>query len=184
MKEVRPYKVLGLRLKQLREQAKQSLIEVSGAVEIDPKLLEQFEAGYKLPDEDILMTMMSFLKVPESESFKLLELAGYNIDSNSNVKIDDQLLKQVMMVIPIDNRVAYSDRAVIEANKNGVVLNFLVGDSGQVVSRIGMSNDTAQQIVLTLISQLKNAQNPKTVKAISAKSDKHLKQKPKQKNKE
>ncbi len=184
MKEVRPYKVLGLRLKQIREQAKQSLIEVSGAVEIEPKLLEQFEAGYKLPDEDILMSMMSFLKVPDRESFKLLELAGYNIDSNSNNKFDEQLLKQVMMVIPIDNRVAYTDRAAIETNKNGVVLNFLLGDSGQVVSRVGMSNETAQQIVLTLISQLKNACNPKTVKAISAGSTKNLRRKPKQKNKE
>ena len=180
MKETNPFKSIGLKLKQLREQANQSLIEVSGAIEIEPKLLEQFEAGHKLPDEDILMTLISYFKVPESESYNILEMAGYGFGAtNKGSKIEEQILKQVMMVIPIDNRVAYSDRTVREANKNGVVLNFLLGDSGQVVSRVGMSNDTAHQLVISLVDQLKKAQQPKIIKSISAGSQKSSPKKPK-----
>lgn len=166
MKEVRPYRTFGLRLKKLREQANQSLSEVSGAVEIEPKLLEQFELGYELPDEDILMTLISYFGVSDIESFKILELAGYGLNTNIDNKFEEQLIKQVMMVFPIDNRVAYADNTVVEANKNGVVLNFLLGNNNQIVTRVGMSNDTAHQLIILLVDQLKKAQQPKVIKAL------------------
>ena len=45
----KPYQTLGKHLRYLREQHSESLAEVSGAVEIDEKLIERIEAGHERP---------------------------------------------------------------------------------------------------------------------------------------
>lgn len=170
MGETRPHKVIGLRLKRLREQAKESLLEVSGAVEIDTAVLEAIEAGHKLPDEDVLMLLMNHFEVSDSESVKLWELAGYSQSGDKDISHDEQLLKQIMMVVPFDNRVAFTDNATVEANANGVVINFSLGNGQQPVSRVGMSVEAAQQLVMKLAEQLQVAKQPKIIRALPAKS--------------
>lgn len=169
MSEIQPYKVFGLRLKNLREKAKESLLEVSGAVEIDSTMLESIEAGRKLPDEDLLMLLMSHYNVSDSESVKLWELAGYNQNQYKGEQTDEQLLKQIMMVIPFDNKVAYIDQTVVEANKKGVVIGFALGNPAQPVARVGMSTESAQELILKLAEQLQLAQRPKIIKSFPAK---------------
>ena len=46
----KPYEKLGRKLKDLRQLSRESLAEVSGAVEIDVNVLERFEAGVDRPD--------------------------------------------------------------------------------------------------------------------------------------
>lgn len=164
MGELRPNKTLGSYLKNLREQAKESLIEVSQAVEIDTKSLQEIESGNKLPDEEILSLLMSHFNISGDESARLWELAGF--DQPSVMGAEEQILKQIMMVVPIENRVVYTDRFNVEANKNGVVINFLLGDSNQTVSRVGMSTDAAKQLVLQIVHQINQASSVKSIKPL------------------
>lgn len=170
MGETKPYKVIGLRLRRLREKAKESLLEVSGAVEIDTSVLEDIEAGHKLPDEEVLMLLMNHFDVSDGESLKLWELAGYSQEADKGVQADEQLLKQIMMVIPFDNKVAFTDNSVIEANKNGVVINFSLGSTSQLVARVGMSVETAQELILKLVEQLQIINQPQVIRSIPAKT--------------
>ncbi len=163
-----PYKVFGARLRKLREQAKESLIEVSGAVEIDIKMLERIEAGRELPDEEILMLLINHFNISEDDAVKLWELGGY---TKSNGNQEEQLLKQIMMVIPFDNRVVYSDIAHIEANKNGVVINFALQAGNprpQSVARVGMSLEQAKQLLAQLQDSINSATKPRVIKALPA----------------
>lgn len=165
-----PYKVFGARLRKLREQAKESLIEVSGAVEIDLKTLERIEAGRELPDEEILLLLINHFDIAEDDAVKLWELAGYTKGSGQ-ANQDEQLLKQIMMVIPMDNRVVYSDVAHIEADKKGVVINFALQAGNvqpQSVSRVGMSLEQAKQLLAQLQEKIDAVNEPKIVRALPA----------------
>lgn len=171
MSEVRPYKVIGLRLKKLRERANESLMEASGAVEIDSTLLESIESGLRIPDEDILMLLIKHYNVSDSESVKLWELAGYDRQNQEKtIQAEEQILKQIMMIIPFDNKVVFTDNVNIEANKKGVVINFLLGSSAQPVSSVGMSIESAQELIMKLAEQLQLAKQPKAIRAIPAKT--------------
>lgn len=168
MSEIRPYKILGLRLKNLREKSKENLLEVSGAVEIDKDVLADIEAGFKLPEEDVLMLLINHFNVSDAESLKLWELAGFDKNLDKDALTEEQLLKQVMLIMPIDNKIAFSDNAKIEANKNGVVINFLVGNMPQTVARIGMSVEATRQLIASLACQIETINRPKTIKQIPA----------------
>ncbi|MCA9343547.1 MAG: helix-turn-helix transcriptional regulator [Candidatus Nomurabacteria bacterium] len=164
MGESTPYKVIGLRLKNLREQAKESLLEVSGAVEVDLDLLKDIEAGKRLPDEDVLLMLINHFKVSDQESMKLWELAGYGKDADKEPLIDEQLLKQITMVIPIDNKVAFTDSARVSSNINGVTIDFTVmagNTKPQTVSRVGMSLDQAIQLSKLIEMAVKVAKQPR-----------------------
>ena len=72
-----PFVSLGRHLKYVREQSKQSLMEVSGAVEIEEKSLELIEAGIERPAEEILLLLISHFNVAETEAVQLWEWAHY-----------------------------------------------------------------------------------------------------------
>jgi transcriptional regulator with XRE-family HTH domain len=162
-----PFKVLGMRIRKLRVDAKETLLEVSGALEIEDTTLQQIEAGQQLPDEDILDLMISHFNVREQEANKLWELAGYN--KKESPLIEDQILKQVMMVIPFDNRVVFSDQAIIHANKKGVTIDFklLAGNpQAQTVSKVGMSVEQAKALYMQLGAGLHAALQPRVPKQL------------------
>jgi transcriptional regulator with XRE-family HTH domain len=58
-----PYKPLGAILRHLRERNRESIAEVSGAVEIDESALDRIEDGSERPSEDILMLLISHFSV-------------------------------------------------------------------------------------------------------------------------
>lgn len=167
-----PYSVFGQRLRSLRERAKESVLEVSYAIEIDEKTLERIEAGRELPDEDVLMLLISHFDVKDNDAVKLWELAGYGSHMDKEtIPNEEQLLKQVMMVIPFDNRVAFSDTAQIDAKPTGVVINFLQATGNpqpQSVSKIGMSVEQAGQLIQQLAAAVKDATTPKQPRALPA----------------
>src|SRR5690349_9860745 len=95
-----PYKTIGWHLKFAREQLKESLAEVSGAVEIDEKTLISIENGLRRPSEDVLLLLISHLGLDDAEATSLWELAGYS---------DDEPIQSTPVHLQQDLRVVYTD---------------------------------------------------------------------------
>lgn len=149
-----PYKLLGNRLRGMREKLRETIAEVSGAVEIDTDDLSQIERGQSRPSEDILLLLISHFAVKEDEANKLWELAGYEqMDTGTLHMANDEFgnIKNAVMVMPIDLRIVYTDSAHVMINDHGVVMNFMqsTGPNGQplAVSRLGMSREHAQSLM-------------------------------------
>lgn len=167
-KEVdQPYRQLGAKLKDLRQKHNESLAEVSGAVEIDIELLDQYERGAERPSEDILLLLISHFSTKEHDADHLWQLAGYEKINTDTIPVTDQYSPQpAVMVLPMDARIVYTDTVHVMANNHGVVMNFLQnsGPNGQTiaVSRVGMSREHAQS-VLELLQHTLEQSNPKAL---------------------
>lgn len=163
----RDVKTLGSRLRLLREKRAISVAEVSGAVEIDQNMLDQIESGKQRPSQDILMLLISYFGVPDTEAGKLWKLAGYPLPSTSD---ESQLpmgdTTQAVMVLPVDARVVYTDLVHIIINDYGVMLNFMqsVGLNNQplAIARLGMSREHAKSL-LGLLQQTLAQSEPKAL---------------------
>ncbi len=146
-----PYKSLGLKLQRIRQKKNQSISEVSGSVEIDEKMLISIEEGKFRPSEDILLLLIAHFTIDDNEASKIWELAGYESNDSNRQDQDPNKYPPILMLLPTDNRVIYSDKAEIVANTNGIVINFLQLPNGpyqqQTISRIGMSREQATQLV-------------------------------------
>jgi transcriptional regulator with XRE-family HTH domain len=147
-----PYVSLGNHLKYVREQAKQSLAEVSGAVEIDESQLMRIEAGFERPDEEVLLLLISHFKVHDREAVQLWELADYGGDVPDEIRLsnDVQAGKQTLLLLAMDVRTMYSDGVDIIVNPAGLTLNFTQATGlhqAAPVARVGMSLDQAEQVV-------------------------------------
>jgi transcriptional regulator with XRE-family HTH domain len=166
-----PFTALGTHLKYLREQQRESLAEVSGAVEIGIDNLERFEQGIERPSEDILLLMISHFGIPDKEAGQLWELAGYDqpvtiTQVSAQIPIQDFKLgskQQMLMVLALDMRTLYSDEADITVTDTGVVINFnQAGGQAQgasvPVARVGMSIDQAKKVLHSLEQALLKAQ--------------------------
>ena len=153
-----PYKTIGWHLKFAREQLKESLAEVSGAVEIDELTLDKIEQGSHRPSEDVLLLLISHLGLDDIEATSLWELAGYDADE------PDQ---QPKAIARSDLRVVYTDMVNVMVNDYGVVMSFMQGDAsnGQLtgVARVGMSHEHARkvlEVLQTSLSQTKSKAKP------------------------
>ncbi len=159
-----PYQNLGDRLRSMRERAKESLADVSGAVEIDVQLLTEIESGTERPSEDILLLLMSHFNVKEDEAIQLYELAGYEgrlRDRVQHLANDEHGQPQpAVMVLPLDARVVYSDMVHVMVNNYGVIMNFMQGSgpSSQplAIARIGMSKEHAKSVLEVLKKTLQD----------------------------
>lgn len=171
-KPIEPYLALGLELRRAREIRSQTLAEVSGAVEIDIDMLQDIERGSRRPSEDILLLLINFFDLEDTESTKLWELAGYTDGKQKDPRgvqaMGFDLGQPVAMVMPMDLRVIYTDSVQITTSDYGVVLNFMqsAGPNGQplAVSRVGMSKEHANKIVQVLNQAL--TQTNKPIKAL------------------
>jgi transcriptional regulator with XRE-family HTH domain len=161
-----PFKMLGNHLKYLREQLKESVMEVSGAVEIDTNDLQRIEQGVERPSEDILLLLIQHYDMQDQEAVQLWELAGYDgTDSPHRIKLDagaNALLhnKQTVMLLAMDMRTMYSDGIDININQAGITLNFTqtTGENQRSpVGRIGMSYEQANAVLKTLEQALLRA---------------------------
>jgi transcriptional regulator with XRE-family HTH domain len=161
-----PYVTLGSHLKYVREQSRQSLAEVSGAVEIEEQHLERIEAGLERPTEDILMLLISHFGVQDREAVQLWELAEYDSDIPEGIRprLDHDAAqlggKPMVMLLAIDVRTMYSDGLDVTVNPAGVTLNFTqsAGKSQQTpVARVGMSHQQAEQVIRALEQALLHA---------------------------
>lgn len=160
--EPRPYLTLGLRLRKMRQQSKETTAEVSGAVEIDVDMLERFERGCELPDEDILLLLINHFGLGDDEAVDLWELAGYDQRDmlcdhdheqmpKKTLDIESRMAKQPVVLLTLDTRVVYSNGAEIVADQNGLIMSFTqFSDANQgpvPVARVGMSLRQAEQML-------------------------------------
>lgn len=163
-----PYEPLGSRLKALREQHRESVAEVSGAVEIDERALSGIEAGKDRPSEDILMLLLSHFNVADEHAEELWELAGYDrkqdISDSSTSDQDEFRHRSAAMMVMLDPRVMYSDSVEVVSNNQGVIMNFSQSAGPEnpplVIARIGMSHDQAKAVMSVLHQVLYNQDNP------------------------
>jgi transcriptional regulator with XRE-family HTH domain len=158
-----PYETLGTQLRRLREGHRESMAEVSGAVEIDEKQLGLIESGTERPSEDILLLLISHFAVEDDKAAELWQMAGYDKQSDDHDHEASNSRQQTLMVM-IDPRVMYSDSVEVVASDKGVVLNFsqVNGQHGQplTVSRIGMSREQAKMVMGILHQALYDIDNP------------------------
>lgn len=160
-----PFKTLGTHLKYLREQLKESLLEASGAVEIDADALQRIEQGLERPSEDILLLLIQHYNMHDQEAVQLWELAGYDGDASPHkIKFEDATNlannKQLVMLLAMDVRTMYSDGLDVNISPAGLTLSFTqtAGNNQRLpVGRIGMSYDQAAQVFKTLEEALLKA---------------------------
>ena len=152
-----PFITLGSHLKYVREQSRQSLSEVSGAVEIDEQHLERIEAGVERPAEDILLLLISHFGVQDREAVQLWELAEYDSDLPDEIRLDSHPAhlgsKPMIMLLAVDVRTMYSDGLEVTVNPAGVTLHFTQAVSQSQlapVARVGMSHQQAEQVIRTM----------------------------------
>jgi hypothetical protein len=182
-----PHKTFGRYLKTMRQRFQESLGEVSGAVEIAVEQLDLFERGAELPNEDILMLLISHFGLGDDEAVKMWELAGYDLSIRQRMQDGEQIETSTseehgfrapnpVMMIALDNRVLYTNGADIVTDESGVVINFVQTDSTNqqryAVSRMGMSYVQAEQLLQTLSRALmhkKYLSGPKQLPPTSSK---------------
>lgn len=170
-----PYQMLGARLKAFREKRQESLPEVSGAVEIEPEVLERMEQGKQLPSEDILTLLMAHFEIQDDEAVKLWELAGYDKRSKRD-KIHEDVVtaakQSLLMVLAMDAHVLYTNGVNIATDKAGIVMNFTQdvpsSQSPVPVSRVGMSYEQAERVISALQSAVLHGRYASGPKAIAA----------------
>lgn len=147
----------------------ESISEVAGTLELDPKTLEHIEQGVIRPSEDVLMLLVNHFGVKQDEASKLWEIAGYTPDKPP---LSDHIDSKPMLMVLNDPRIVYSDSMHIAVNNYGVVMNFLQNSgapgSSMSVARIGMSRDHAQSILKLLEDSLKYQPNIRVPKNLPA----------------
>jgi DNA-binding XRE family transcriptional regulator len=163
-----PFKSFGSKLKQLRMNAKETVVDVSGAVEADEKLIKEIEAGVMQPSEELVLLLISHFALKEEDALQLWDLAGFGQEKTgiSNMSADQQGNIQKAYVTAGDVRIIYTDMVHIKANNHGVVINFLqnlgADDHTMAVSRVGMSHEHAKTLLKVLKQTLKATDPQKT----------------------
>jgi transcriptional regulator with XRE-family HTH domain len=165
-----PYISLGQKLKAIRQELKQTLAEVSGAVEIEVDDLNRMENGLERPNEDILMLLMNHFGVKDNEAVVLWRLAGY--DNPLQALDGDDHQRPLIVMMALDARIVYSDDVKIDVNKKGMVINFTQAafgnDSEIPVSRIGLSYEQAAELVQKLRLSMLQAKYGSSTKLLEA----------------
>lgn len=152
-----PFALLGQKLRQFRETRRESVAEVSGAVEIDTELLERIERGEECPSEDILTLLISHFALREQEAVELWEWAGFQ-HSQDTSGMQEMMSKATVVLVALDARALYSDRADIATSEHGVVMTFTQAAAQQSqhmpIARVGMSYEHAQKVLEALQTAL------------------------------
>ena len=170
-----PFSQFGKRLKEIRRSSQESLLEVSGAVELDSDTLTRFEQGVDRPSEDILMLLISHFDMREEEADELWELAGYN-----QLTTPDMSQVPTLVVVPQDNRIIYTDTANVSINNHGVVMNFMqnnTNDQSISIARVGMSMEHAKNLLEILANTMARAEKSRNPKQLPQSSEVSTKKK-------
>jgi transcriptional regulator with XRE-family HTH domain len=176
-----PYSTLGKHLKTVREQAKRSLAEVSGALEIDEVELKRIEAGLKRPDEEIMLLLISYFDMIDQEALHVWQLAEYDSGLEEHMDFEtidvdtaaSPLTKPTIMLLAMEPRSMYSDSIEVSWNKAGVTMDFSQSTpKGQLsVAKVGMSLDQAAEVLKCLERALLHAKYNSNVKLLPPKQN-------------
>src|ERR1039458_5725977 len=114
----KPFASLGKHLKNVREEARRSLAEVSGAIEIDEQALSLIETGQERPAEEVMLLLISYFDVQDQEALHLWELAQYDSDLTDHLQFNEPghepgppafASKPIVMMLAMDMRTMYSE---------------------------------------------------------------------------
>lgn len=173
-----PYKALGAKIKHLRQQWKQSLGEVSGSLEVDEKILKEIESGRTIPSSELLEMIISHFLLTEEQAEELHQLAVVHQANDSEALmggLEDMIMKQIVMYLPLDSKAVYTDRMNATVNKDGVILQFLQnggpGKQAIPVSQVGMSREHAERVIEVLTKTLQEYDRNQNPKLLPEKSD-------------
>ena len=164
MSEEQPFKVLGEKLKTIRQKLHESVAEVSGAVEIDEQSLQRIEQGKERPTEDILMLLINHFGMQDDDAATLWQLAGYeepgsrDEHDHNHERGQESQSRTMVMIMAVDPRVIYTDGAQVTANSNGVIMGFSQGvgtPNAITTAKVGMSREQAYKLLNTLEQTLK-----------------------------
>lgn len=163
-----PYTTLGHQLKHIREKRRESINEVADAIEIEVETLLSFEHGHRLPCEEELFLLINHFALRRDEAQQLWKLAGYDFDYDL---ISDKEPNETVVLVPLENHAIYTDACDISVNDKGVILAFSqnFGDNRIPVSKIGMSNEQAKNLLINLHNALRT-HNINSLKLLSDKS--------------
>lgn len=171
----KPYQSLGTCLKQLRVRLQKTLVEVSGAVEIDPEVLKAIEQGQTRPAEDILLLLINHFDITKDEATKLWSLAGYEMPKDED-DAEDNPQKQLAVLMPLDNRIMFTDDILMNGNRDSLVIQFMQTDlltyQTLPVARVGMTTDQAKKLFEQLRQTLYYNTEPKALPAPNIKTTK------------
>jgi hypothetical protein len=136
----------------MRVNRRESLAEVSGAVEIDVDTLSVIERGTERPNEEILLLLISHFSIKDEEADVLWKLAGYDVEPET---------KPVAVIAAEDLRIVYTDLLHVTVNDFGVVMNFMQNGGGQpqAIARVGMSREHALSVLEVLQKTLSSQQS-------------------------
>jgi transcriptional regulator with XRE-family HTH domain len=170
-----PFTPLGNHLKYVREQARQSLAEVSGAVEIEEQQLRRIEAGQERPSEDVLLLLINYFGLHDREAVQLWEQAAYDSDMPEEAATGNHHgNKPMLMLLAMDMRAIYSDGVEIVANPAGITMNFTQSNGANqhtTAARVGMSMDQAEAVLKTLEQAILHAKYNGTKRLEPPKTD-------------
>lgn len=157
--EDQPYRAFGAKIKHFRQQWKQSVSEVSGTLEIDEIFLKEIESGKVLPTDSQLDMIINHFLLTGEQAEELRALINMQADHTAEQLIggvEDMLMKQLVMYMPIDQKVVYTDGMNVTVNHHGVVLQFTQNSGANpkiksnVVCQVGMSREHAEKVVEVL----------------------------------
>jgi transcriptional regulator with XRE-family HTH domain len=171
----KPYVELGNRLKEIRQKLQETREEAAGAVEIDTEKLAEFEKGADIPNQEILLLLISHYDLSDDVAKQLWTMAGYTnpaeIHSMDHPRehIDEKkdlphpFAGQIepaakLMIVPVDGRIIYTDMVQVSTNNFGVIINFLQGANAKghpaEVAKVGMSREHARSLIEILEKSL------------------------------
>ena len=178
----KPFSELGGELRSIRQGMKESVAEVSGAVEIDTVDLEKIEDGQQRPSEDVLMLLISHFGVHDDKAVELWQLAGYDQPGSGRDQSQDFQNKTVMLMMTLDTRILYSDNVNITNKRGGLVVNFMqssgMGNQEAPVARIGMSYEQANDLMKSLYANLNKVASDRRPKSLPSPKQHHKNRKP------
>lgn len=158
-----PYRPLGKKLKLMRDQARETLAEASGAVEIEVRQLAAYELGQSRPGEEVLLLLISHFGAKDDEAIQLWELAGYGMSRIpvAHIASGDEILQSSN--VTAENRIMFTDTVDVIVNNYGVVMNFMQNSGAKaapaIVSRVGMSREHAKSVLQILQMTLAQTEN-------------------------
>lgn len=174
-----PYQALGAKIKHFREQWQQSIGEVSGTLEIDEAILFEIESGRTLPPEELLDMLINHFLLTEDQAEELRQLASIQREQSTDALVgglEDMIMKQIVMYLPVDNKIVYTDSMNATVNKHGVILQFMqnsgVDKQPISVSQVGMSREHAEKVIEVLSKTLKEHDRNHSQKLLPEKSSK------------
>lgn len=170
----KPYQQFGTRLRQIRKSVHETITEVSGAVELEADMIDSYERGETRPSEDVLGLLISHFDIKEDEADELYDLAGYGSADTDSHFHDDMPSPPSLVMIPMDNRVIYTDSANVSVNNYGVIISFTQNGANNQptgIARVGMSIEHAKSVLEVLGKTIEQAELQKKSKNQKPQSD-------------